>query len=111
MLRKSNNLPLDYSLCDMTVTVYRRQAPYRQVINNAYYEFTDRLSVAGGVEEADRNFLLIVPGFSDLRCGDAVVLGQGEMTLGNQKAGIIESVKPRYFRGQLCHTEARGDSR
>ena len=39
MLRRTNNTPLDYSLCDMIVTVYHREGLTREIIKNAYYEF------------------------------------------------------------------------
>lgn len=116
MLRRTNNTPLDYSLCDMTVTVYHREGLTREVIENAYYEFSDKQATEGGIVRSDRNFLLIVPGQRDLRCGDKLVLGVGPDapwdTLhipGIRTLGIIETVKPRYFRGKICHMEARGD--
>ena len=77
MLRRTNNTPLDYSLCDMIVTVYHREGLTREIIKNAYYEFSDRQAPEGGIVRSDRNFLLIVPGQWDLRCGDKVVLGVG----------------------------------
>lgn len=116
MLRRTNNTPLDYTLCDMTITVYHREGLTREVITNAYYEFSDKRSTEGGIARCDRNFLLIVPAPCALHCGDKVVLGVGPETSwsslhipGVDTLGIIETVKPRYFRGKLCHLEARGD--
>ena len=116
MLRKMNQIPLDYSICCMTVTVYRREGLTRRVIKNAHYEFTDSRTVQGAVEDAQRQFLLVVPGDCPLRPGDKVVLGEHpgitcweELDVPSvQTLGIIDSVKPRYFRGARCHTEARG---
>ena len=116
MLRRLKNIPLDYSLCVMTVTVYHREGLTRHVIRNAHYEYTDQRTVETGMEDDSRSFLLVVPGKCDLRCGDKVVLGEGpevthwsELNVPSvQSLGVIASVKPRYFRGRLCHVEARG---
>lgn len=116
MLRKQNNIPLDYSMCCMTVTVYHREGLTRHVIGNAHYEYTREEAVSQGIREAQRQFLLVVPGHCPLQPGDKVVPGEGpEITAWSQLnladvpgLGVIRSVKPRYFRGRLCHTEARG---
>ena len=116
MLRRNNNIPLDYSMCCMTVTVYHREGLTRHIIPNAHYEYTDECTVHDGIEDASRSFLLVVPGSCDLRPGDKVVAGQGgEITAwsdldaaGTKSLGIIRSIKPRYFLGRLCHMEARG---
>ena len=116
MLTRRNNIPLDYSLCVMTVTVYHREGLTRHVIPNAHYEFTSSRAIESGMETLDRGFLLVIPGTADIRCGDKVVLGigpeiQGWAQLnvpGVDTLGVVATVKPRYFRGKLCHTEARG---
>ncbi len=116
MLRNTNRIPLDYSLCTMTVTVYHREDLTRHVIANAHYEFTDEAAVSGAVSSGDRHFLLVVPGEADIRVGDKVVLGEGPAitswaalnAVDTPTLGVVRDRKPRYFRGQLCHTEARG---
>ena len=116
MLKPIQNVPLDYSLCNMTVTVYHREGLTRQVIENAHYEWTDRREVTGGIAEKSRSFLLVVPGQCRLQPGDKVLLGIGpeisrwEELLPETVAslGLITSVQPRYYGGKLCHTEARG---
>ena len=116
MLKPISNVPLDYSLCNMTVTVYHREGLTRQVMENVHYEWTDRREVTGGVEQRSRGFLLVIPGDSPIYPGDKVLLGIGpEVTSWQALAventptlGVVTSVQPRYYGGKLCHTEARG---
>ena len=117
MLKNRNPIPLDYSLCNMTVTVYHREGLTRRVLQGVHYEFTDRQTVTAGVAESSRAFLLVIPGEDPIAAGDRVVLGIGpEITdwqalhvTAMPTLGVVETVKPRYFRGRLCHTEARGE--
>lgn len=110
MLRRQKRVPLDYSLCCMTVTVYRKDT--RQVLRGVHFEYTDERQFGLGVDTPVRRFLLVIPGAADIRPGDRVVLGEGPALPGviPDTAGlcVVSSVKPRYYRGQLCHMEARG---
>jgi len=116
MLKFRDQIPLDYSLCTMTVTVYHREGLTRQVLEGVHYEFNDRWDTALGRTAAGREFLLVVPGGCDLRPGDKVALGLGPALTAWEALnsasvatlGVVKSVKPRYFRGRLCHTEIRG---
>lgn len=116
MLRPSNRIPLDYSLCTMTVTVYRREGLTREVLEGVHYEYTDRLQTVDGRRTCSRGFLLVVPGSCRLAPGDKVLLGIGpdlsrweDLNVADTPTlGVIETVKPRFFRGQPCHVEARG---
>ena len=114
MLKHRNLIPLDYTLCSMTVTVYD-PAGGRRVIENAHYEFTREDTVATGKTSESSGFLLVIPGEDPIAPGDKVVLGIGEETVFEvlnpvafPTLGIVKSVKPRYFLGRPCHTEARG---
>ena len=117
MLKHRNHIPLDYSLCTMTVTVYHREGLTRRVLEGVHYEFTDRQTVTAGVAESSRAFLLVIPGEDPIAPGDRVVLGIGPELADWQALnvaviptlGVVETVKPRYFKGRLCHTEARGE--
>lgn len=117
MLRRTNTVPLDYGLCCMTVTVYRREGLTRHVLRNAHYELTDELRHSAGVTQYGRPFLLVIPGQADLAVGDKVLLGEGPEVIAWDELniakfptlGVVQSVKPRYFRGRLCHMEARGN--
>lgn len=116
MLKPIQNVPLDYSLCNMTVTVYHREGLTRQVIENAHYEWTDRREVADGIEEKSRSFHLVVPGECRIYPGDKVLLGIGPEIFHWEDLlpetcdtlGLVTSVQPRHYKGQICHTEARG---
>ena len=114
MLKHRNLIPLDYGLCCMTVTVYDRNGG-RRVIENVHYEFTGEASTATGRTCADSGFLLVIPGEDPIKPGDKVVLGMGAETAfdalnpaRHPTLGIVRTVKPRYFKGRPCHTEARG---
>ena len=116
MLKPILNVPLDYSLCQMTVTVYHREGLTRQVIEGVHYEFTDRREVEGGIARVSRGFHLVIPGQCQIFPGDKVLLGIGpeiakwEELLPETVStlGIVTSVQPRYYGGKLCHTEVRG---
>lgn len=115
MLKHRNLIPLDYSLCAMTVTVYSENGE-RRVLNDVHYEFTRERQTAAGKAAAVSDFLLVIPGEDPISPGDKVVLGIGAEDIpwealhpaAVENLGIVRTVKPRYFRGTLCHTEARG---
>ena len=116
MLKPMKNVPLDYSLCNMTVTVYRREGLTRQVLQGVHYEFTSHREVVDGVTKLSRGFLLVVPGDALVLPGDMVLLGIGPeisrwedlKPAGSDSLGLITSVQRRYWNGKVCHTEARG---
>ena len=116
MLKPISNVPLDYSLCQDTVTVYHREGLTRQVLEGVHYEFTSRREVEGGIAQVSRGFHLVIPGEGRIRPGDKVLLGIGpELSAWNDllpetcdTLGIVTSVQPRYYHGRLTHTEARG---
>ena len=116
MLKFRNNIPLDYSLCADTVTVYHREGLTRQVLDGVCYEFTTHRQVDGGIARVSRSFRLVIPGDRRICPGDKVLLGIGpEISRWEDLAvettdtmGLVTSVKPCYYKGNLCHTEARG---
>lgn len=114
MIKHRKLIPLDYSLCSMTVTVYSAGGE-RRVLSGVHYEFTRQQQTATGKAAAEAGFLLVIPGEDPIAPGDKVVLGMGEdvpfdalNVAAYPTLGIVRSVKPRYFRGIPCHTEARG---
>lgn len=110
MLRFRNQIPLDYSMCCMTVTVYHREGLTRQVMENAHLEYTHRQDTVDGIDTDKKEFLLVIPGAVNIAPGDKVVAGIGpDITAWHQLEGmVVQSVRPRYFYGTVCHTEARG---
>ena len=111
--------PLDYSLCDKTVTIYRQQGNQilRQVTKNCYFlhQVTCSIDVLGRREETI--FQLIMPGETQrVFPGDRVLEGIGPEISQEQWPGFIPAkvaglaevayVKPCYWEGAICHVEA-----
>ena len=110
MLRNRGLLPLDYSLCTMTVTVYHREGLTRQVLEGVHFEWTGEGRVSGGEHTAGAGFLLVVPYECVIAPGDRVVRGIGpQMDSWADTTGMptVGSVKHRYFMNRFCHMEAR----
>ena len=109
--------PLDYSLCDQTVTLYgiREGVLLRRVAENC------RLAVTEGIHESVhgksrlRTFLLIIPGDFDLRPGDRICAGVGPEEVNWQTFvpaftdGVYEvgRVKKLLWEGEVTHIEGR----
>ena len=115
MSKQSKRLPLDYSLCRTTVTVYSMADGSRHVLHNVHFEFADQRKVEQGKARRSRSFLLVIPGFWNIQPGDKVVLGEGPVGLGWAQLNgsvpglaVVGSVKPMHFDGKVCHMEVRG---
>ncbi len=119
MLIRRNSVPLDYSLCNQTVTVYHRQTLARTVVENAYYDYRQEETVDDGQADSSVRFSLIVPGRLEIQPGDKVLPGRGSaleertqwmrLTAGAVPGlGIVKSVSPKYWKGTVCHTEIKG---
>lgn len=110
MLRKNKNIPLDYSLCTMDVTVYRRESLTRHVLHGVHLESEGALTQPGPMARLQRKFLLVIPGAFPIAPGDKVLPGIGpEMWQWEDlDGGTVQSVKQRFFMGTPCHVEARG---
>lgn len=123
MLFLRRSCPLDYSkLCNQTVTVYHKdgdkftQATY----NNAFLDFRKNLTVDKTGSRESNSFLLVLPNaVQAVFVGDKVLLGEGpEITTREAWADLIPTkvpglvvvsyVDPKYWNGQLVHTEAGG---
>ena len=111
--------PFDYSLCDQTVTIYRKEGKTvsRQILKNCYLEYNTRVDTDEYGRQLERRFLLILPGSEQkLQVDDRIYAGQGPEVTAEQWAGFIpvnveklmqvQYVQPCYWNGQLCHTEA-----
>ena len=110
--------PLDYSLCDQTVTIYRfdPDGVHRRVVRNALYRYeTCQIRGEDGVT-MDRKFTLIIPGDAKLLPGDRVYDGIGPVVKPPQWASFlpvtvpglsqIQRVEYGLWLGKICHTEA-----
>ena len=113
--------PLDYSLCDQTVTSYRRErdgSVARTVHPRAFLDFKKVRNVEKTGSADAASFLLVVPGSADIREGDKVLMGDGPEIGPSDWASFIPSkvrglcvvrwTDPKHWRGEVCHVEAGG---
>lgn len=111
--------PVDYSLCSQTVTVYslRGDQVQRTVYEGAHLQLCDEVSHGDLGRQQERKFLLILPGEGVcLAPGDRVFDGVGPQITADRWHGFIPPlvpglgeiayVRPYYWQGTLCHTEA-----
>lgn len=109
-------------LCRQTVTVYRKadDGYTRIVYPKAFLDFKKTQSVDKTGSKEANSFLLVIPGASQaVFVGDKVLLGEGpEITTREEWASfiptkvsglvVVDYVDPKYWNGQLVHTEAGG---
>ena len=121
---KRRTSPVDYSLCDQTVTIYHwdgKDTYTRKVIKEgAFLDFKKTQNVDKTGSREVNSFLLVIPGSEvPVAVEDKVLLGEGpEVTDRAAWAAFIPSkveglvvvkyVDPKYWRGQIVHTEAGG---
>ena len=123
MLFRRNFTPIDYSkLCNQTVTVYHKDGDKftRATYDNAFLDFRKNQSVDRTGSKESNSFLLVLPGaVQSVFVGDKVLLGRGpEITFREEWAAfvpakvsglvVVDYVDPKYWNGQLVHTEAGG---
>ena len=123
MLSVQSRSPVDYSLCNQTVTVYHwdgKEAYNRAVFDRAFLDFRKTRNVDKTGSTEANSFLLVIPGpVVPVAVGDKVLLGEGpEIATREAWAALIPSkvpglvvvkyVDPKYWRGQVVHTEAGG---
>lgn len=110
---------MDYSLCDQTVTLYRKnpEGILRLELFDCFFLWKDGVSYDRLGKQQERKFLLIQPGEEQLVFpGDRVFAGIGpEIALEDWNTFIPQAVDglaqvayaaPYYWQGQFCHTEA-----
>lgn len=116
--------PVDYSLCDQTVTLYHWDGgdvvTRRVVEKGAFLDFKKVQDVSKTGSREVNGFLLVIPCSEDLvAVGDKVLLGEGPELLSRADwAGFIPSkvpglavvkwVDPKYWKGRMVHVEAGG---
>lgn len=111
--------PLDYSLCDKTVTLYRFDSGRldRRVLQNVYYQWQLQEHYDALGHQMKTTFLLIVPGNTvQVYPGDRIMEGVGPIVHPNQWQQFVPEkyyglsevsyVKPCYWEGEICHYEA-----
>lgn len=122
MLVLQSQSPVDYRLCNQTITVYHAdKGTYTRTIHcNAFLDFRKTETVGKDGSRETNNFTLVIPGDTVPVCvGDKVMIGIGaECTTREQWAalipvkvpnlGVVQFVDPKYWRGKIVHTEASG---
>lgn len=111
--------PLDYSLCDQTVTVYRkdRNTITRRLIDGCYFAWEEAQTEDEYGIRRETKCRLILPGDNNqVRIGDRVYAGVGPSVnlqswstfLPVTVSGLAEInyVSPCYWEGEICHIEA-----
>ena len=119
---KRRACPVDYRLCNQTVTVYHKGGDTctRTVYEQAFLDFKKTQSVDKTGSKEANSFLLVIPGDTQaVFVGDKVMMGAGpEITTRDEWASFIPSkvpglvvvsyADPKYWNGQIIHTEAGG---
>lgn len=114
--------PVDYSLCNQTVTVYHKEnETYTQTVyHRAFLDFRKNRNIDKTGSKETNSFLLVIPGADVRLCPqDKVLLGVGpEVTTREQWAALIPTkvpglvvvqyVDPKYYEGRQVHVEAGG---
>ena len=109
--------PLDYSLCNQTVTFYRKTGEeiIRQVAENCHLSCKYRETTESHGKSMEKKFLLIIPGEEiSLQPGDRIFAGIGPENVDWQAflpANVpelyeVSFAKPCYWEGNLTHWEA-----
>ena len=122
MLILRNSTPIDYRLCNQTVTIYHKDGDKftQATFNNAFMDFRKNQNVDKTGSKESNSFLLILPGAAQaVFVGDKVLLGDGP-EIATQEAWlahvpvkvpglvVVDYVDLKYWNGQLVHTEAGG---
>ena len=119
---KRRACPVDYRLCNQTVTVYHKDGDTytRTVYEQAFLDFKKTQSVDKTGSKEANSFLLVIPGDTQaVFVGDKVMIGEGpEITTRDEWAAfnpkevpgiaVVDYVDTKYWNGQIVHTEAGG---
>ena len=122
MLMRQNTCPVDYSLCNQTVTVYHKDgdAYTRTVHDRAFLDFRKTQTTDKTGSRESNSFLLVIPGDTQaVFVGDKVLLGEGPEVGSREEWAALVPVKvpglvvvsyvdPKYWGGRMVHTEAGG---
>lgn len=122
MLMRKNTCPVDYRMCNQTVTVYHKDGDsyIRTVYDRAYLDFRKNQTVDKTGSRESNSFLLVIPGDSQMVfVGDKVMLGEGpEVSTREEWSAFIPTkvhglvvvsyVDPKYWGTQMVHVEAGG---
>lgn len=120
---KRRDCPVDYRMCNQTVTVYHwdgKDTYTRKVFTEAFMDFKKTQNVDKTGSSEANGFLLVIPGSTvPVSVGDKVILGAGpEVSTREAWASFIPAKVPglvvvkyvdqKYWHGAVVHTEAGG---
>ena len=122
MLMRKPACPVDYRLCNQTVTVYHKDGDTitRAVYNRAFIDFRKTQTTDKTGSKEANSLLLAIPADSQTAIvGDKVLLGEGpEITTAKEWTAfvpvkvpglvVVDYVDPKYWNGEIVHTEAGG---
>ena len=123
VLIKPRKSPVNYDLCNQTVTIYHDNGDKtytRKVFTDAFLDFKKTQNVDKTGSSEVNSFLLVIPGsVVPVAVGDKVISGVGpEIKTREAWAGfipakvpglvVVKYVDPKYWRGAVVHTEAGG---
>ena len=122
MLMRQNTCPVNYSLCNQTVTVYHKDGDIitRKVYPRAHLDFRKTVTTDKTGSKEANTFLLVIPGSEQaVFAGDKVILGNGpEVTTAKEWATMVPVKVPglvvvsyvdcKSWNGKIVHTEAGG---
>lgn len=124
MVRVKRRAPVDYRLCNQTVTVYRwdgKETHTRRLIEKgAFLDFKKVRDISKTGSTEVNSFLLVIPCSEvPVAVGDKVLLGEGpEVSTRESWAEfipknvpglvVVKYVDPKYWKGRLVHVEAGG---
>lgn len=114
--------PVDYRLCNQTVTVYHKEGEQytRKVYENAFLDYKKTQSVDKTGSKEANSFLLVIPGSAQsVFVGDKVYDGIGPEIVDRDAWAkfiptnvpglvVVSYADPKKWNGRIVHTEAGG---
>ena len=122
MLIRRTSCPINYQMCQQTVTVYHKNGDIytRTVHDRAFLDFRKNQTVDKTGSKETNSFLLVIPcDHQTVFVGDKVLLGTGpEVATREARAApipsttpglvVVKYVDPKYWGTQMVHVEAGG---
>lgn len=122
MLFRRKYCPIDYRMCNQTVTVYHRDGDTITCTfyPNAFFEHKKTQNIDKTGSREVNAFLLVIPGNEQtVFVGDKVLRGMGPAISTREEwaalipakvpgLGVVSYADPKYWGDELVHTEAGG---
>ena len=123
MLHIKRRSPIDYRLCNQTVTIYHWDGKgiyTQQTIHNAFLDFKKNQSIDKTGSKEVNSFLLIIPTDKVIVYPkDKVLQGEGQEVATREAWSklipettpglvVVRYIDPKYYQGRMVHLEAGG---